>query len=361
MARPIPIVAPDEITPDWMTDVLRARGLDVTVTALDWSQVGTGQLGETRRYRLTYAGAAPSGAPATVVGKFPSASPVSREFAATNGLYQTEVNFYTQLSATAGIRVPRTWFAALDPATMDFVLLFEDMAPARAGDQMRGCTLAEARAVLVQAARLHASHWDDAALLAAEWPAKAELTQDFYTDELLNSLYPGYIERYAERIAPDVRAVVDAFMANYPRWNKPLSGPRCLTHNDFRPDNMLFGTGDGSPDVAVVDWQSLNMGIGAVDVAYFLGGALDRDLRRAHEDDLLAEYHATLVGLGVKGYSLADFHQDYRHYSLQGMTTAIGACMLVVRTERGDTMFMTMLERHARHAIDRDAVALLTA
>ena len=38
---------------------------------------------------------------------------------------------------------------------------------------------------------------------------------------------------------------------------------------------------------------------------------------------------------------------------------ALAASMLVERTERGDEMFMTMAHRHARHALDLDAPALL--
>ena len=37
---------------------------------------------------------------------------------------------------------------------------------------------------------------------------------------------------------------------------------------------------------------------------------------------------------------------------------AVGASMLVERTERGDDMFMAMAHRHAAHAIDLDAHAI---
>jgi hypothetical protein len=38
---------------------------------------------------------------------------------------------------------------------------------------------------------------------------------------------------------------------------------------------------------------------------------------------------------------------------------AVAASMLVERTARGDEMFLTMARRHARHALDLDAAALL--
>jgi hypothetical protein len=38
---------------------------------------------------------------------------------------------------------------------------------------------------------------------------------------------------------------------------------------------------------------------------------------------------------------------------------AVAASMLVERTNRGDQMFLAMASRHARHALDLDAPALL--
>ena len=40
---------------------------------------------------------------------------------------------------------------------------------------------------------------------------------------------------------------------------------------------------------------------------------------------------------------------------------AIASSMLVERTERGDRMFMTMLERHCEHVLDTGALAVLPA
>jgi hypothetical protein len=34
--------------------------------------------------------------------------------------------------------------------------------------------------------------------------------------------------------------------------------------------------------------------------------------------------------------------------------------MLVARTDRGDQMFLTMADRHARHALDLDAMGVIS-
>ena len=52
---------------------------------------------------------------------------------------------------------------------------------------------------------------------------------------------------------------------------------------------------------------------------------------------------------------------DYRRGTWAGLLMAVGASMMVERTDRGDRMFLTMADRHARHALDLEAPDLLTA
>ena len=56
----------DDLTSDWLTDVLRGSGAlgDARVTAFTTAPIGTGQMGDSFRIGLTYAGDA-AGAPAT--------------------------------------------------------------------------------------------------------------------------------------------------------------------------------------------------------------------------------------------------------------------------------------------------------
>ena len=52
----VPIVPPSAVTPAWINLALERKGINARVTALDVETVGTGQLGETRRFHLQYAG-----------------------------------------------------------------------------------------------------------------------------------------------------------------------------------------------------------------------------------------------------------------------------------------------------------------
>ena len=111
----------------------------------------------------------------------------------------------------------------------------------------------------------------------------------------------------------------------------------------------------------MVDWQTAAWAGASVDVAYFIGGCLSIEDRRAHEQELLAHYHDALCRRGVRDYSLEQLRADTRRDTFAGILMAIVASMVVQRTERGDLMFLTSATRHAQHALDVDAPALLLA
>lgn len=355
MTQPVAVVSPDGVTPTWMTNALRSCGIDATVSGIEMETVGTGQLGETRRFRIAYAGAAPPKAPASLVGKFPSDNEVASRTGKDMGFYRSEVMFYREAAHRAVIKTPAKYVAEMDEETRDFVLLLEDMAPAQPGDQMRGCTLEEARLALSEAAKLHAAFWNDTELMRQDWLYVPAGAQGFYTTELMESSWQHFEKTYAHRLDADVVKVCDKFIRSHAAWNAPRDLPKCYSHNDFRPDNMLFG-GDR---VTVVDWQTSNFLGSGMDVAYFLGGVFDRQTRRAHEQELLHGYHTELLTNGVSDYSFEHLLADYRHYSFAVLAVIIAAAVIVKQTERGDRMFLQMVEGGAYQALDNDALDLL--
>ena len=98
---------------------------------------------------------------------------------------------------------------------------------------------------------------------------------------LVRSLWVSFRERYAERLQPHWIEVGEALSSSgWGAYGERHTGPRCLVHHDFRPDNMMFGTAAGGRPITVLDWQSVTYGAGATDIAYFLAGALSPDVRR---------------------------------------------------------------------------------
>lgn len=353
MERPCTMIpTPDAIPADWLEGKLHAAGFDCRLAGLEASPVGTGQLGDTVRISPVYA--AGSG-PSAIIGKFAAASADSRAIAGAWRLYEREVGFYNKLAAAARITVPRRYAAELD-VDGRFVLLMADCSPARAGDQIAGLEPAAAQETMRQAARLHAAFWNCGGDPDFAWLETGHMAQPFYTADILRGAWPGFRDRYADLLTPDMVLVCDRLAECYEGYIAPLAQPRCVTHNDYRPDNMLFAP-NGS--VTVVDWQSAALGFNAVDVAYMIGGAFSPAARRDAEAGLLATYHHELTEQGIERYSLEDLIEDYRHFSFAGINVAVGAAMMVQRTERGDRMFLTMLERHVAHVLDTGALAIL--
>lgn len=344
----------------WLTEVLHEAGVapQARVTSFERTVVGTGQMGRNVRFALEWDGDG-TDAPTSVVGKFPSDDPKSRATGTAQGAYEKEVRFYRELAATVDIRTPRCFFADVDAPTGDFVMLLEDLAPAVQGDQLAGCSVAQAALAMTEAARLHAPRWGDKSLgdsdfLNAPTEDSAGILQAIY-----QALFPGFAERYQSRLSADELGLIARLGPRLTRWVQDSETPLTLVHGDYRLDNMMFGTEAGGYPLAVVDWQTLTLGAGPGDVAYFLGAGLLPEERRKHEEALLRDYHEQLRGAGVTDYAWDACFHEYRRSTFAGVVMAVVASMIVEQTERGDDMFVAMASRHSAHAIDLEAEALL--
>lgn len=349
-----------DLDADGLTGALHASGAldpDVRVVAVDQEPVGTGQMGDCLRLALTYDREVD--APRTVVAKLPSSDETSRATGMALRTYEVEVRFYQELADRLPVRSPVCHHADIDVATGDFVLLLEDLAPARQGDQVAGCTPDQAALVLEEAARLHAPLWGDPTLVTLEWPVQWSQESQDAMQAMLTVLWPNFVERYGDALDDDVVALGHRFVAGLPAYYAHRPEPHTVIHNDYRLDNLLFGTPEGGPPVAVVDWQTVGVGPALLDVSYFLGAGLSVEDRRAHEEDLVRGYHAALTAGGVEGFGWDRCWDDYRVFSFAGLHMAILASMVVERTDRGDAMFLAMAGRHGRQALDLGAEALL--
>ncbi len=326
----------------WLSAALAADGVEARVRSFEARPVGTGQIGDCIRFAIDYA-SAPEGAPASLVGKFPSESEDSRATGISLGNYIREVKFYQTLQGRAGISTPRCYFTDVDEETHDFVLIMEDMAPAEQGDQLAGVDLGTARTVISEAAKLHAAFWEDVSLDDYYWVGGSKQAVDNIDAEMIAQLWVGFKARYGERVTLPARRIGDAICADYDAYLQLREGPRTLVHADFRPDNMLFATPAGGRPIAVVDWQSFGYGPGASDVGYFIAGALAPDLRKAHEAELLDLYLSELQRLGVGTYPDELLRRHYLAGAVQHFFTAFFAAMLVRQTPRGDDMFFRMV------------------
>lgn len=361
--------APEELTADWLEGVLResAPGLPRLV-GIDGEEVGTGQVGRCLRYRLRWdhgTGEPRGRAPSSLIAKFASADPASREAGRSQSCYLFEVGFYREIAPTVRVRSPRCWFASIESNAVDHLLLLEDLAPARPGDQLRGCTELEAAAALVQLARLHAPRWADPSLRDIAWLEGPSEERAETVAELYAAVLPGFRERFRERLEPPVLERAARLQDRLTELLARPADPETVIHRDYRLDNLLFDEAASlaadpgeAPSVAVVDWQTVGRGAGASDVGYFLGTSLRRTGPPSGLEPLVRRYHRELQAHGVSDYRWRQCWRDVRAGSLGGLVMAVIASMLVGATDRGDAMFAAMARRSAAlaDALDADEV-----
>lgn len=350
-------VEPGAITREWLTDVMCERGViapGAVVNGVKWQRIGTGQVGDSIRLDLTYAGGS---GPASLVAKLASPDPTSRATAAAFQLYRKEVSFYLDVAPHISVRVPDLVTGFISDDGCDFLLLFEDLGPARGGNQLAGCTIEDARAAIRQAAALHGVTAGNEAMLSAEW-----LQPRPGLGEQLMALYPQaqavFRDRYADMLEPELMAVCEALAEHADLWFGRTPLRPGLVHGDFRLDNMLFGIKGGAEPIAVLDWQTVAIGDGLTDIGYFLGCGIGSALRRPHERELLALYADTRAACGAP-VNDRELNELYPIGALHGVSTAVFSSANVVRTERGDANFLSMARGACELALDHDSLGAL--
>ena len=153
---------PAGLSPAWLTEALRQAGVlaeDVAIEALEVRQVGegVGMMSELSRLVPTYVGPAED-APASFIAKYPSQNPTNRQIAMSFNLYEREVRYFAELDRLTTAVCPATYLTELDGD--NFIILMEDLADYRVGDQIVGATLEETEIAVDELAKLHAAFWE---------------------------------------------------------------------------------------------------------------------------------------------------------------------------------------------------------
>jgi aminoglycoside/choline kinase family phosphotransferase len=349
-----------DVTPAVLTGTLRSAGWipgDVSVVDAAITTIGAGQMGICARYDLQLDHEL-EGAPTSVVGKFAAADEQARTFMASSG-YPNEVCFYRDFASQVTIRVPRCAHAAIDDDGW-FTLLLEDLSPMRPGDQLQGCTVAQVEAAVQELVGLHAPLWDAPVLQEHPQFGSSGLADPTVLAGALQGVVPGFVERYGHAFAPEEVDFYERLATSARGWIEARPSAHSLVHSDFRPDNLMFGTGDdGRPTVAAVDWQGFGRGCAMSDVSFVVGNSLTPEDRRNNEARIVRSYHDALVAAGVAGYSWDRCWDEYGRSLLSALMTTVFGAMYGVRSERGDQMFVIMGARHARQILDLGVDSLL--
>lgn len=348
---------PDGISPQWLTDVLRRNGhlaQDRSVVSVTRGQVGdgVGMMSEVSRLRVNYDGGV-DGLPSSFVVKYPSQNETNREIAMSYNLYEREVRYFAELDAKTTAYSPRPYVTELSGS--NFVILMEDMAEYRVGDQIIGADLQDSKRCMDELAKLHATFWDDVTDL--NWvPAIAE---SYHADNMVALIeigWPSMCEIFADFIDPDIARQGEAFIAGIRGLQEQMMArPITLLHGDFRLENLFFGVAADHRPMAIIDWQGPLLGMGIVDVALLLGQNTQTNVRQAHERELVARYVQGLGKAGVTDYEVAQAWQDYEMAILYNWVyVGVVSGTLDVHNDRAFRWMSQMVARQSNASLDLD-------
>lgn len=359
---------PGDLTAEWLTSALRGTGTIKKSKVVSFEMeadiaAGAGFMGQLARVTLEY-DQPEAGAPSCLIAKFPAYDAGNRAIADLFRMYETETRFYEEVAHKTDLRTPRRYHSARAHDCTDFILLMEDLSPARVGDQVAGCSRAQAELAVRELARFHATWWESPALAELDWvwpfnhPVRVAAAQAAYAQS-----WGPFKTLWGKQVPTAVLELGEKFHDAIPKLLDRLAEhPVTISHGDYRLDNLFFATAEGGDPLAVVDWQIMTLGRGPFDLSYFMAGAMPPEDRRAMEMDLLHMYHDTLTERGVKDYDFDQCLLDYRTGAMfcwQYAVVILGA--LDAANERGLELFAEILKRFVSIVVDLNTGELLPA
>ncbi len=349
----------DALTPEWLSGALplpegtTVRSVDATV-----GDAGVGFMGTVARLALTFDGD-PGDVPDRVVAKIPTTDEAVRSVLAPARVFEREVRMYRQVTPQLGMPTARGLVAELDTDADEYLIVMDDLAPARVGDQLRGATREEAEAVVAALGSMHAAWWESGRLEAFEWmfPINSALYKE-PARQVYAMSRPLFEETCGDLVPDDLRPILERFAdGSDAMYDRLWAMPHTLVHMDFRLDNLFFAD-DGS--VAVIDFQASCVGGGVTDLGYFISQSLATDVRRGAEGDLLRAYHDALVEGGVGGYPFDRLVDDVRWGVLYGWIIPVFAVgSLDMSSDRALRLFRTIVARLVEAMRDHRCVEVL--
>jgi len=316
-----------------------ALGLDDADEVVEVARIGAGQVAECHRI-VFHRG----DGDVAVVAKSPSSDETSRFTASAQRLYLRETAFYRELQGDVDIRTPRPLHVEHDEETDDFLIILEDLTPARTVDQFTGLSKQDAELALSELAGLHAPTVGRTELHDSVWlRGVADETLPMYA-MVLPALFDQFLDRYDDALSERTREVVSRLKGVLGSFSDHSPAVAAVVHGDYRTDNMIFGGRGGEVPLAIVDWQTTMVTSPMLDVAYFITTSLTPADRAEHEESLIDHYLAEMSARGIS-FPVGAARREYARYTLQPVVMLVAASVIVERTERGDRMFLTMIDR----------------
>lgn len=298
VARARPTKAPDipgsfgALSAQWLESVLCANSPGATVRSFLTVTESNGTTNR-RRLLLTYNDVGQeAGLPEWLFLKT-TATFTTRVLNGLSGMLRGEVGFYEQIRPELQIEVPKSYFAAYDPATYRSLIVLEDVTVTRGASF---CTtrdelsISQMKGILSLLAKCHARYYASARLTDDfRWlrtPLQAQLQNNAALD--FRKLCDRGTARCAEVIPESLTPLGDKiWRAFYQSLTFNERGPQVFLHGDSHIRNF-YRTRSGA--MRACDWQITMKGHWAFDFSYVVISGLPVEKRRIWERELLTHY-----------------------------------------------------------------------
>ena len=311
-----PITSADQITPEWLTQLLRQQGalhhghvVSVT-TPSDQSNSTEGPgFQNSNRLQIKYSPDATPSAPTRLYLK-------AQDGAVHKAAGEREVAFYLSVMAQMPAPpAPRCFDAAYDSESGAYHLLLEDVSEThRTVHPEEPATQNDIEKMLEALARLHAYWWGHPQLgqsigtLPTSETIHASFTQ-------LGNVFPKYVDYLSDRLSAERRQIYEKVLERYPAaLIRRLTQRETLTvvHDDAHAGNFLLSRQATEQRVYLIDWQQWGTQSGLHDVAYLIALFWYPERRARLEQWAVKRYHERLRHYGVQNFDWQACWNDYR-------------------------------------------------
>src|SRR5215213_11172343 len=351
----LPLESLDEITPDWLTRVLREGG-SLTRGAVSKVQNHSQQSNWASNaiLRLTYSANALGEKPTKLFFKLCNPGP------GTFG--DSEIIYYSIVAGEiSDAPIPRCYHAAYHPENGNYHLLLEDLSETHAPDIEPTWELATS--TISSMAQLHAGWWNHPRLsLVGEFPDRDKLEK-----------YVGFAKQGLAPMLGEVGADLpqkwlDLIHRIFERHCEKMIGRAgdgseltCI-HGDLNPGNILSPIASVGKTYLIdrqpFEWR-LTTWLGVSDLTYMMVHWWEPEMRRKWEKPLLEHYHRHLLQLGVDEYSFDQLWEDYRLCAMQSLYVPASWCVNPVEREEAKWLWWSQLQKTMTACIDLKCAELL--
>lgn len=305
--------------------------------------VGEGLLSVMYRLELDYGSNPDPKWPASLVAKMTPASIKPRVLGEVLDLFKVEVKWYSEgMPQRCGLPAPIVYHAA-HGGYGRYVVIMEDLAPARPIDQLTGAKPNEVIEAVKFLSKLHACYRGRVHESVETKDFIRPVTDVAYANLVRDAFHKGVKSLTEERYAVfglevgQISALCEALeyldetfeehvipdmLHNHQSANTHAQFVTTVTHGDFRGENVFPDAGAGG-GMKVIDYQCVREGNGCDDLNYFIFGSMSIEARRQQEMQLLGLYFEEMQKNGSVGFTVEELLLSYQRGLLLGLSVFV--------------------------------------